>query len=76
VGTGKDKRINGEAAELVYLGDAALDDFAVLKVPKKQDISVLLSLSFAPRDDFLFPADYWWLSLPILGTLESGSIIK
>jgi AAA-like domain/Trypsin-like peptidase domain len=46
-------RINGEGVELVYLGNAALDDFAVLKVPKKQDISVPLSLSFAPRDDFL-----------------------
>jgi AAA-like domain/Trypsin-like peptidase domain len=46
-------RINGEGVELVYLGDAALDDFAVLKVPKNQDISVPLSLSFAPRDDFL-----------------------
>jgi hypothetical protein len=46
-------RVNGEAVELVYLGDAALDDFAVLKVPNNQDISVPLSLSFAPRDDFL-----------------------
>ena len=46
-------RIAGEAVELIYLGNAALDDFAVLKVTKKQDISVPLSLSFAPRDNFL-----------------------
>lgn len=46
-------RVCGEAVELVYLGNSALDDFAVLKVASKQEISVPLSLSFAPRDSFL-----------------------
>lgn len=46
-------RIDGEGVELVYLGNASRDDFAVLKVPRKRDISVPLSLSFAPRDNFL-----------------------
>jgi Trypsin-like peptidase domain len=46
-------RIGGKAVELIYLGNSALDDFAVLKVANNPKISVPLSLSFAPRDNFL-----------------------
>jgi hypothetical protein len=65
-------RINGEGVELVYLGNSALDDFAVLKVPKKQDISVPLSLSFTPRDDFL-SVGFGRADFPEGGSIE-GSI--
>jgi Trypsin-like peptidase domain len=46
-------RVNGEAVELVYLGNRNCDDFAVLKLPNYQGDVVPLSLDFQPMDRFL-----------------------
>lgn len=46
-------RVNGQAVELVYLGDRTCDDFAILKLSGYQGSSVSLSLNFQPMDRFL-----------------------
>ncbi|MBP5975657.1 AAA-like domain-containing protein [Brasilonema sp. CT11] len=46
-------RVNGEAVELIYLGDRTSDDFAVLRLSSYQGASIPLSLDFQPMDRFL-----------------------
>jgi AAA-like domain/TIR domain/Trypsin-like peptidase domain len=46
-------RVNGEAVELVYLGNRVCDDFAVLKLSNYRGDAVPLSLDFQPMDRFL-----------------------
>ena len=46
-------RVNGQAVELIYLGDRTRDDFAVLKLSTYKGASVFLSVQFQPMDRFL-----------------------
>jgi class 3 adenylate cyclase len=46
-------RIQGQPANLLYLGDTLRENFAVLQVPDYQGTAVPLSLLFAPSDRFL-----------------------
>ena len=46
-------RVNGQAVDLVYLGDRTYDDFAILQLSSYQGSSAPLSLNFQPMDRFL-----------------------
>jgi hypothetical protein len=46
-------RVNGQAVELIYLGEYTRDDFAVLRLSGYKGASVLWAVEFQPMDRFL-----------------------